>query len=86
MGLFEMIVLLVLIGTAGKVGTALVGRSSRALTTGADRRIQALEAELRAAEERLALTEDRIVDLSEKVSFVENLLDTPDRKVRLPPT
>jgi hypothetical protein len=85
MGVFEMVVALVFIGTTGKVLAEYFRSSRRALPPGEERRIQHLEAELRSTEERLALTEDRVNDLSDKLGFVENLLANPERKERLRP-
>lgn len=75
-GVFMMIVLIVLITTAGKVvGTMVAGRTPRdGIGEG---RIRALEEELRANEARLALAEEQVADLSEKLGFVEALLAKP---------
>ncbi len=85
MGVFEMVVALVFIATLGKTLGEYFRSSRRGLPPAEQSRIQALEAELRSTEERLALTEDRVCDLSEKLVFVEKLLATPDEKGRLRP-
>jgi hypothetical protein len=84
MGVFEMVVLLVFIGTAGKVAVQTLARGSRSIPPGEEQRIRDLETELRAAEDRLALTEDRVTDLSEKLAFMEQLLARPEEAARLP--
>lgn len=80
-----MVVALVFIATTGKVLSERFRSERRALPPGEERRIQAMETELRAAEERLALTEERVNDLTEKLGFVENLLASPERQERLRP-
>jgi hypothetical protein len=85
MGVFEMVVALVFIGTVGKTVSEYFRSSRRGLPPGDETRIRALETELRSAEERLALTEDRVTDLSEKLIFMEKLLSTPEEKGRLRP-
>jgi hypothetical protein len=86
MGVFEMVVILVFIGTVGKLGRAFITRSTHGISSGMESKIQALEAELRMNEERLAQTEDRVTDLTEKLSFVENLLARPTSSSSLPPS
>jgi uncharacterized coiled-coil protein SlyX len=86
MGVFEMIVVLVFIVTLGELGKAFISRSHRSITSGSESRINALEAELRVNEERLAQTEERVTDLTEKLRFVENLLAEPPSKSSLPPS
>lgn len=75
MGVFEMVVLIVFITTAGKIVQSRRPRGSDA--SFAKERIQSLEAELRASELRLAQTEDRVAGLDEKLDFMEKLLATP---------
>jgi hypothetical protein len=82
MGVFEMVVVLVLIGTAGKVARAFAPRRLPAET---EARVRALEAALQASEARLAETEERVADLGEKLVFMEDLLASPERRTPLPP-
>jgi hypothetical protein len=81
MGVFEMVVAIVFIGTAGKVLRAWVG-GKPAVEAGS--RVEALEAALRANELRLSQTEDRVTELGEKLAFVENLLGPAEDHARLP--
>ena len=84
-GVFMMIVLIVLIATAGKVvGTMVAGRAPRDEI--GEGRIRALEEEMRANEARLAQAEEQVADLSEKLGFVEALLSkpTPPREIPAP--
>jgi uncharacterized coiled-coil protein SlyX len=85
MGVLEMIVILVFIVTAGELGKSFISRSTRSITSGTENKIQTLEAELRANEERLGHTEERVAELTEKLSFVENLLAKPPSSSSLPP-
>lgn len=81
MGVFEMVVLIVFISTAGKVAH---GWAVRRTSAPIERRVRELEAMVAAGEERLAHTEERVMELSEKLGFVENLLASPDRPTGLP--
>ena len=83
MGVFEMIVILTLIGTAGKIVQSALARAPR--DAGAEDRIRALETELRANELRLTQAEERVAELGEKLDFVETLLTSPERMSQLPP-
>lgn len=82
MGVFEMVVALVLIGTAGRVAQAFAKRPKPGDGEG---RMRALEATLQASELRLAQAEERMAELGDKVGFLEALLDRPDRHAPLPP-
>jgi hypothetical protein len=82
MGVFEMVVAIVFIATAGKVAQAFARSRSAA---GPDARVPALEEALRTTELRLAQTEERVGELSEKLTFVENLLSAPETPAQLPP-
>jgi cell division protein FtsB len=83
MGVFEMVVAIVAITTGGKVLQTWFARRGAGLSAGAEQRIQALEAELRTNDARLAQSEERIADLNEKLGFVEDLLAAPERSPRL---
>ena len=84
MGFLEMIVLVTLIGTVGKVLQAAVSRPGRGLPAAAEERIRTLEAELRASELRLADAEEHVALLAEKLGFVEELLAEPPHAPRIP--
>lgn len=86
MGVFEMVVLLVFITTAGKLGDQYLKRKGRPMRPEEEGRIRVLEEEVRAAEDRLSLTEDRVSDLSEKLAFVEKLLANPEERSRISPS
>jgi hypothetical protein len=78
MGVFEMVVAIVFIATAGKVMAArLRGRSGPAGAGAGGERIRALEAALYAQETRLSLAEAQVGELGEKLEFMENLLAKP---------
>lgn len=81
MGVFEMVVAIVFIGTAGKLLRAYVGAKPAVEASG---RVEALESALRANELRLSQTEDRVAELGEKLVFVENLLGPAEEHARLP--
>lgn len=84
MGVFEMVVALVFIGTVGKTIQSFV---ERAPASGADStRVRQLEAALNATETRLEHTEHRLAELNEKFVFMERLLAPPaeDRAARAP--
>lgn len=81
MGVFEMVVAIVFIGTAGKLLRAHLGGKPAVEAGG---RVEALEAALRANELRLSQTEDRVAELGEKLVFVENLLGPAAEHARLP--
>jgi hypothetical protein len=85
MGVFEMVVSLVFIGTLGKVAKEYFRSGRRGPAAAEEQRIQVLETELRSAEERLALTEDRVSDLTEKLVFLERLLAEPEGRGRIDP-
>lgn len=80
MGVFEMVVAIVFIGTVGKVLQAFAGRGPAPL---ADGRVRELEAALRASELRLGQTEARVEELGEKLEFVETLLAAPGEAPRI---
>ncbi len=82
MGVFEMVVAIVFIGTVGKLLRAHLG--GRPAVEAGDR-IQALEAALHTNELRLSQAEDRLAELGEKVVFVENLLTPGESRSPLPP-
>ncbi len=82
MGPFEMVVLLVLIGTIGKTIQSFAHRPR--VGPGEQNRMQALEAELRSTQERLLLTEDKVADLNEKLGFMEKLLANPESAPAIP--
>jgi len=84
MGVFEMVVAIVALGTFGKVAQSFAARGARVEAAGTAERIRKLEAELRASEARLAQTEERVAELDEKLGFVENLLAKPGDAPRLP--
>lgn len=77
------------IGVAGVFGLALVGRMR--LTPGdsaSARRLQDLEERLGDAEERLAQlarSDEQLLDLEERVEFVERLLQRTSHRDGLPP-
>lgn len=83
-----MVVLIVALGTLGKLGkpvaSALAERISRGERPGDADRIQALQAEVQMNEQRVALTEERVNELTEKLSFMENLLAQPAQTAELP--
>lgn len=81
MSVFTMVVLIVLIGTLGKVLQSFAGRSAAPLPDG---RLRELEAALRANELRLAQTEERLEEMGEKLVFVEHLLAAPAKAPELP--
>jgi hypothetical protein len=83
MGPFEMVVLIVFIGTVGKVAQTFMARPSRLGAPGADDRIRVLETELRANEARLAQAEEKVAELGEKLVFVEQLLARPESHAQL---
>jgi hypothetical protein len=82
MGVFEMVVLIVLIGTVGKVARA---HARGRVPAGTEREIQVLRDALRANELRLGQAEDRVAELGEKLVFVEALLAKPAERSGLPP-
>jgi len=84
MGVFEMVVIIVFIGTAGKVARSAFARRVDGQSESTKNALQALEDELRANELRLTNAEARVEDLGEKLRFVENLLAAPDRHATLP--
>jgi hypothetical protein len=83
MGLFEMVVLVTFIATVGKVAEALLSRAGGSSSGAGRERVDALEAELRASNSRLAQAEEKVAELSEKVEFMENLLAGPRPAPRL---
>jgi hypothetical protein len=83
MGLFEMVVLVTFIATVGKVAEAALSRTGRSAPGAAPDRVDALEGELRASNSRLALAEEKVAELTEKVEFMENLLAGPRPASRL---
>ena len=85
MGVFGMVVLIVAFGTIGKIVTAWIHRTGHELPAATEARIRALEEEARARETRLSLAEERVEDLTEKLSFVERLLAEPRPPSQLPP-
>lgn len=76
-----MVVAVVLIGTFGKVAQAFAGRRG---SSDADQRVRALESSLQSNEMRLAQTEERVNELTEKLGFFEELLASPERRGELP--
>ncbi len=83
MSVFTMVVLIVLIGTLGKILQGFAGRSAAPLPDG---RLRELEAALHANELRLAQTEERLEEMGEKLVFVEGLLQAPAKAPGLPPS
>ena len=83
MGAFEMVVVIVFIGTVGKVAQEWAGKRS---SSAAEGQIRALESALQASEARLTLKEEKVADLSEKLHFVEALLAKPEEHSQLPPS
>lgn len=81
MDVFTMVVLIILIGTVGKVLRSFARRSAAPLPDG---RLRELEAALRANELRLAQTEERLEEMGEKLVFVEGLLEAPAKAPALP--
>lgn len=81
MGVAEVVVAIAFFATLAKLGKpvsrAFAERMARGSATGEDGRIRAVEAQLQACELRLAQTEERVEELTEKLSFVENLLGSP---------
>lgn len=86
MGVFEMVVILVFIGTAGKVAQSYFSRPSHRGSDAAESRLQALEAEVRTGELRLSQVEERAAELTEKLRFMEDLLAAPRPDARLAPS
>lgn len=90
MGPFEMVVIIALLGTLGKLGhpvvRALSARLSRPAGAVDSAQVQALRSALGATEDRLAQAEDRITELDEKLRFVEGLLEKPATANSLPPS
>ena len=84
-GVFTMVVLIVLIATAGKVVESMLARRPPRGEIG-EERVRALEAEMRANEARLALAEEQVAELGEKLGFVEALLAKPAPPAELPPS
>jgi chromosome segregation ATPase len=82
MGVFEMVVVVVAIVTGGEIAKAFAKRRPSAAD---QKRVQELEAQLQANEARLLQTEEKVEELSEKVGFVEALLESPKRSSRIPP-
>ena len=80
MGVFEMVVAVVLIGTVGKVLQAFAQRGARPRDDG---RLGALEATLGERDLRLAQAEERIDELGEKLVFMEPLLAAPGAAPRI---
>jgi hypothetical protein len=89
-GPFEMVVIIVFLGTLGKLGQpvarALASRFSRPAGAVDAAQVQALRSALGATEDRLAQAEDRITELDEKLRFVEGLLEKPVAAPTLPPS
>ena len=83
MGVFGMVVVIVFIGTVGKVAQEWAGKRSSGAS---ENQIRALESALQANEARLTQTEEKVADLSEKLHFLEALLDKPEEHSRLPPS
>ncbi|CAN5294537.1 hypothetical protein BH24GEM2_BH24GEM2_17750 [soil metagenome] len=83
MGVFEFVIVIVLIGAAGRAAQAYAGRSA---SGGSNEQIRALEAALQANEARWTQTEEKVADLSEKLHFVEDLLAKPEEHSQLPPS
>lgn len=84
MGVFEMVVLLVLIATAGKVADSFVSRRHSGPDAVSKARLAELEAQLHANDARLAQAEEKVAELGEKLEFMENLLAQPQAPGRLP--
>jgi hypothetical protein len=84
-----MVVIIVLLGTVGKLAQpvvrALSSRLSRPAGAPDGAQVQALRSALGATEDRLAQAEDRITELDEKLRFVEGLLEKPATGRGLPP-
>lgn len=85
MGVFEMVVIVVFLGTVGKVAQAMLGRAPHGDAAGTADHLRRLEAELRSNELRLAQAEEKVAELGEKLHFVEDLLAKPRRAAELPP-
>lgn len=83
MGVFEMVVAIVAIATAGKVARSF---ARTRLPAGTEAEIRALRAAVNASDVRLAQAEERVAELDEKLHFMEDLLATPERRPELPPS
>ena len=83
MGLFEMVVVLVFIATAGKVADSFISRPRGTLDSDVKARLADLEAQLRANDGRVAQAEEKVAELEEKLTFMENLLGQPQDPARL---
>ncbi len=83
MGVFEFVIVIVLIGAVGRAAQAYAGKQA---SGGTENQIRTLEAALQANEARLTQTEEKVADLSEKLHFVEDLLARPEEHSQLPPS
>jgi hypothetical protein len=83
MGVFEMVVAIVAISTIGRVVQSYhKGRAGGA----AKAEIQELRSAVESNELRLIQAEEKVADLTEKLTFVESLLASPERHSQLPPS